>query len=109
MIQWLDLTNINQLSEIDHLSKSHKVLIFKHSTRCSISNMALGRLETKWDSRSDIKTFYLDLLKHRDVSNAIAERYHITHQSPQALIISNGTCILHQSHSEISAADLLAN
>jgi len=108
-MNWIPLTSLSQLSEIDALSKNQAVLIFKHSTRCSISNMALGRLETKWDDSSEIKTFYLDLLKHRDVSNEIAERYRVTHQSPQALIISDGTCKFHQSHSEINAADLLAN
>lgn len=108
-MNWIVLTSLSQLPEIDELSKNQLVLIFKHSTRCSISNMALNRLESKWKEDAGVKPFYLDLLNYRDVSDAISARYKVIHQSPQALIIVNGVCTLHQSHSGINLSELLTH
>lgn len=109
-MNWQLLTQLNQLNEIDEQSKTASVLIFKHSTRCSISHAALDRLERNWKTEfgDKLKIYYLDLLQHRDISNAIAERYNIEHQSPQALIIKDGKCIFSQTHSGIRLGDLLA-
>lgn len=101
------LTSTAQLNEINEASQLQPVLIFKHSTRCSISNMALSRVESKWQDDFSIKAYYLDLLNHRDVSDAISTRYQVTHQSPQALLIVNGICKAHQSHSGINIKELL--
>ncbi len=109
-MKWNELNDINQLAIIDRESTSQKILILKHSTRCSISSAALGRVERKWKDENNeiVKPYYLDLLAHRDISNAIAERYNIMHESPQALIISNGKCIFSQTHMEINVDDLVA-
>jgi bacillithiol system protein YtxJ len=108
-MKWNELNNIEQLAIIDRESTAQKILILKHSTRCSISSAALARLERKWkDENSEaLKPYYLDLLAHRDISNAIAERYNIMHESPQALIIENGKCIFSQTHMEINVDDLM--
>lgn len=110
---WHKLTDISQLNDIQNLSKEQSdsgltVLLFKHSTRCSISSMALNRLESKWNDNEKIPTYYLDLLNHRDISNEIASLYSVEHASPQVLLIKNGVCIYHASHTVISAADILA-
>ena len=110
---WHKLTDISQLNDIQNLSKEQSdkgltVLLFKHSTRCSISSMALNRLESKWNDNEKIQAYYLDLLNHRDISNEIASIYSVEHASPQVLLIKNGICIYHASHTAISAADILA-
>ncbi len=56
---WHQLTDLSQLQHLKEISqeqsgKLRAVLIFKHSTRCSISNMALNRLESKWKDTDDI-------------------------------------------------------
>lgn len=109
---WHTLTDIHQLQDIITLSKEQSangltVLIFKHSTRCSISSMALNRLETKWIDNEKIPAYYLDLLNHRDISNEIAHVFAVEHASPQVLLIKNGVCIYNASHTDISAADIL--
>ncbi len=108
-MNWNNLESLAQLQIIDDESQSGLVLIFKHSTRCSICVTALNRLERKWkDSDSEkIKPYYLDLLQHRDVSNAIAERYGIEHQSPQVLLISKGKCVYSATHLEIFYEELV--
>lgn len=108
-MEWIALKNIAQLSTIDTESAVYPVLIMKHSTRCSISSAALNRLERNWKSSEvpKLKTYFLDLIAYRDVSNKIASSYGIEHQSPQILVISNGECIYNTSHTDISYADLL--
>ncbi|MCO6495014.1 MAG: bacillithiol system redox-active protein YtxJ [Bacteroidetes bacterium] len=83
-------------------------LIFKHSTRCSISRMALNRMESDTDFiNTHIDYYYIDLLKHRDLSNSIAEIFSVEHQSPQILLLKDGNCILHSSHSGIKPSEIV--
>ncbi len=108
---WQQLTNQSQLQDIIHTSQQpdnyRAVVIFKHSTRCSISSMALSRFEAKWQDDPTIPVFYLDLLQHRDISNDIASLFGITHQSPQVLVIKNGACIYDASHTGITVSGVL--
>lgn len=108
-MNWKKLTEIGQLSQLDEASAQQPILIFKHSTRCSISSTALARLQREWKAELEekITPYFLDLIAHRNVSNAIAERYSVEHESPQALLIQNGKCIFSQTHLDISAADIL--
>ncbi|WP_316739731.1 bacillithiol system redox-active protein YtxJ [Pedobacter aquatilis] len=102
---WVNLTSIEQLDEIK--SAEGFSLIFKHSTRCSISMMARKNFELDWDViPSDTKLYFLDLIAYREVSNKIAEVFQVAHQSPQILLIKNGDCVLEASHSDISAEEV---
>jgi bacillithiol system protein YtxJ len=102
-INWLQLTDISQLDEIEDASNSKLVVIFKHSTRCSISRMALRQFENEFEANENVLPYYLDLLNHRDISNEIASKFSVVHQSPQLLIISKEKCIYNASHSDIDA------
>jgi bacillithiol system protein YtxJ len=99
-MNWQPLTTLAQLEEIDRLSQDKPVLIFKHSTRCGVSMRMLSTVEKAWKQEDDalFSVWFLDLLDHRDISAAIASRYGIEHESPQTLLIKNGTCILDASH-----------
>lgn len=110
-MNWNKIESDKSIQEINIESQQTAVLIFKHSTRCSISAMALGRLERKWkDAEAEnLKPYYLDLLKDRSLSNHIAEMYGVQHQSPQVLIIRNGKCIYSATHSDISYEDILSH
>lgn len=99
-IPWEDLNSIEQLDQLNELSVQQPVLIFKHSTRCSISFMAKSRFETNFEE-TNMSIWLLDLIKHRDVSNKIAEVYGIQHESPQVLLIKDGKCIYSTSHNGI--------
>lgn len=102
-MHWNPLEDIKQLDLIDEASAITPILIFKHSTRCSISSTALNRLERNWkpeDSKM-LQPYFLDLLSYRSISNAIADRYAIAHESPQIIIIENGKAIYHASHTAI--------
>ncbi|GAB4131545.1 MAG: bacillithiol system redox-active protein YtxJ [Raineya sp.] len=92
--------NIETLNQLEQIRQEPLALIFKHSTRCSISSAALDRLERKWseEEMQALRPYFLDLLSHRDISNKIAEIFGIEHQSPQVLVLENGKCIYHNSH-----------
>ena len=107
-MNWNELNSISQLEELESESKEIPVLIFKHSTRCSISSMAKNRLERDWDSSSLIKSYYLDLIAFRDVSNEVAVRYDVFHQSPQAILLKNGKAVYDASHNAINFSDIKA-
>jgi bacillithiol system protein YtxJ len=108
-VNWIPLTNLDQLNEIVALSNEKPVAIFKHSTRCSISRFALKQFENEFDSADATDTYFLDLIEHRDVSNEIANRFQVVHQSPQLLLIKNGQSVYDVSHSDIDAKDLVEN
>ncbi len=78
-------------------------LIFKHSTRCSISRFVLNEFMSTYSfSEQDFGAWYLDLLSYRAISNAIAQQLEITHQSPQLLVIKNGKAIAHAAHENVN-------
>lgn len=105
-MNWIELTEEAQLDTIIEESKEHPVVIFKHSTRCSISFMAKSRLD-KEETPDNIKFYYLDLIQYRPISNKIAELFEEVHQSPQILIIKNGECVYEESHNGINMDDIL--
>ena len=108
-INWTKLTSIDQMNTlIETTSKEKVVAFFKHSTRCSISAMALNRLEGKWDAEAlgGIEPVYLDLIAHRDISNALASTLDVWHESPQLLVVKDGKCIFNTSHNQINVSDL---
>ncbi|MCZ8332599.1 MAG: bacillithiol system redox-active protein YtxJ [Flavobacterium sp.] len=102
-IAWRQLTDLGLLNEIVELSNEKPVLIFKHSTRCSISRYSLKQFENDFELEDRIIPYYLDLLNHRDISNAIAERFGVFHQSPQIIVIKDGKAIFDTSHESIDA------
>lgn len=106
-MNWNHLNSMDQLERIIEESKQNPVLIYKHSTRCSISGMAMDRLERSWGKELDsIKTYYLDLISYRDISNAVAEKFKVYHESPQIILVKNGEAVHDASHMGISASHL---
>ncbi len=105
-LQWNTLEDIGQLDQLIDESGHKLVLIFKHSTTCSISRMAFKNFENEFDNTLEIEIYYLDLLNFRNISNEIASRFAVMHQSPQVLLIQNGVAIYNASHENIRAEDL---
>jgi bacillithiol system protein YtxJ len=104
-MNWIPLTNENQLEDIKVLSNARAQLIFKHSTRCSISSVAKNRLENK-TAPEGVDFYYLDLIANRHLSQKIAEDFSVFHESPQVLLIKNGECVYDESHSGINMEDI---
>jgi bacillithiol system protein YtxJ len=107
-MQWHPLNNPDQLAQIKEESKEQPVVIFKHSTTCSISATAKSRLERQWDDAGlgQVKPYYLDLLNYRPISQEIAQSFDVRHESPQLLLIKDGECQYHGSHLGINLQEV---
>ena len=107
-MEWKNLDTVAAVDQIKDSSYQRPAVIYKHSTRCSISSMALSRLERAWkpEEMQSVDIFFVDLIRHRDVSQAVAQTFQIEHASPQLLVIQNGECVYHTSHMGISYQDL---
>jgi bacillithiol system protein YtxJ len=100
---WNSLEKIETLKLLSKDSEVNPILLFKHSTRCSISSMALNRFEKSWDKNLPVTLFYLDLIAYRDISNEIASIFSIQHESPQVIVLYKGQVIYSASHGMIDA------
>ena len=106
-VNWLSLAAMSQIEEIAEHSKSTPCIVYKHSTRCSLSSLARHRLEKDWlFSDQAVLPYFLDLIANRDVSNLVEEYFGVRHQSPQLLLIRDGRCVYHASHLDINARSL---
>lgn len=106
MPNWKNLTSVEDLHAALEASNTQPVVLFKHSTRCSVSLMAKRMLDSTWNLPID--AYFLDLLAHRDVSNAIAEELQVEHQSPQLIVVKDGEAIHHASHGAINVDQVAA-
>ncbi len=109
-INWIPLESLEQLEEIESFSIDNTVLVFKHSTRCGVSSMVKRQFEKSLhENTRQMKLYYLDLISYREISNEIASRFNIRHQSPQLLLLKNGKVFDHASHHSILDVDLSNN
>ena len=104
-MNWIDLNEIEQIGQIRELSKTRPQVIFKHSTRCFISSMIKDRLE-RIEPPAETDFYFLDLLRHRQLSNRIASEFSVHHESPQILLIKNGECVYEESHNGIDMKEI---
>lgn len=104
---WKQLTTLEQLDQIAKDSEMKPQAIFKHSTTCGISRMAIRQLEAQYDiDPNQLDIYYLDLKAYREVSNEVGYKFQVMHQSPQIILIKNGTAVYSDSHGAISAQAL---
>ncbi|WP_432670723.1 bacillithiol system redox-active protein YtxJ [Flavobacterium sp. SM2513] len=106
-LQWNYLESMEDLDAAEQLSKEKTVVLFKHSTRCSISRFVLKQFENTYDiPQEDMELYFLDLIEYRPISNEIAQRFGVTHQSPQMVVVKDGKTIYDASHDSIDAESL---
>lgn len=107
-VPWHALTESRQLEEIEKESENKLVVIFKHSTRCGISRMVLNSFEKEYDLEKDkeVKLYLLDLISNRDISNEVADRFKVRHESPQLIILKDRKVVHHASHQSIQIQDV---
>ncbi len=107
-MNWIPLLNEQQVEEIKKNSANKPQLIFKHSSRCSLSSMARHRLD-KIEPPEGVDFYFLDIISNRNISNKIATDFRVRHESPQVLLIKKGECIYDESHSGIHMDDIINN
>lgn len=104
-MNWIDLTSGEQLDNIVEHSYNQPQVIFKHSSRCSLSTLAKTRLE-RATIPPNVDFYFLDLIRYRLLSHRIEEQFSVQHESPQVLLIQKGECIYEESHNGISMDEI---
>jgi len=106
-ITWMPLTSTDELDELVSRSIKRPQLIFKNSTSCGISSMALRSFEARYELNPDQADLHmLHIQYNRPLSNEIAQRFKVRHESPQLLIIKNGNVVGAASHGAISEVSI---
>jgi len=105
-MHWIHLTDQGQLQKIIVRSQEKPQVIFKYNNHCYLSETILNKLQ-KNCCPDHIDFHFLDLVSHEDISTKVAETFHVTHQSPQILVIKDGECIFQDSHSDISLEQIM--
>lgn len=103
-IDWKLLNKPEDLEQIVQNSKEAPQIIYKHSTRCAVSSIALFSLQgIRADVVEKADFHFLNVIDHRDLSNYVAEKLNVRHESPQLLLIRNGKVDWHGSHYQVKA------
>lgn len=106
-VNWIPLTSLEQLESIKIASETEAILIFKHSTRCGISRMVIKQFENLFtEETKNLKSYYLDLLNYRNISDEVGYSFQVMHQSPQLIVVRNGVAVAHSSHNDITQTNL---
>ena len=105
-MKWIPLLNEQQILDIKANSNHRPQVIFKHSTRCAVSSMAMSRLE-RHEPPDELDFYFLDIISNRQVSGKIAYDFKVRHESPQILLIKDGVCVYDESHSGIEMKEIL--
>ena len=106
ILPWQDLNSVKQLNKIEEESSQKTQIIFKHSTRCGISRMVMNQFVSAYNLDANLDLYYLDLLSNRNISDEIAAKFQVMHESPQLLVIRNGNTVAHASHGAINELNL---
>jgi len=105
-MKWIELTSTEELESL--ANQNTYAIIFKHSTRCPVSNMAKKNFEFESPLIPEgIPVYFLDLIKYRALSNEIANKWQVKHESPQILLIKGDQCFYHESHNNIEVAKVV--
>ena len=107
-LPWIEMNSPEDLAKAINESQQETVAIFKHSTRCGVSRMVLKMFESdlKKLDFENTKFYFLDLIAHREVSNEIADKLNVRHESPQLIVLRNNEVVHHSSHQSISAGKI---
>ena len=106
-LPWIALNTADQLEALIRASRGRTQIIFKHSDTCGISRMVLGMFSEQFPlPQNGVDLYFLDIHSYRPVSNAVAAKLNVIHESPQLLILRNEEVVYHNSHGAIVDTDL---
>jgi bacillithiol system protein YtxJ len=102
-INWIEISSINEISKF----KNNYIVIFKHSTQCIVSKIVFLRFKSSYNDDLNILNFiYVDVIKMRNISNDIANKYDVYHESPQLILLKDDKVLHHSSHADIKFSNL---
>lgn len=106
---WSEIQTEEAIDQLIAESSLTPVLIYKHSTRCSLSHMVKDKLDKDLEKiiESGVAVYYLDLIRFRNVSNYVENKLGVRHESPQVILLKDGKVVSHDSHTRINANQII--
>ena len=89
---------LERVSDLDGVLDAPCALIYKHSPICWQSTRAARQVELFADAYPDVPVFVVDVVAHRDVSDRVAHRLRVVHESPQVILVHGGAVEWSASH-----------
>ena len=83
-------------------SRERTVFLFKHSLACGASALKVREVAAL-EAEADASIYTVVVQRARGMSNALAQRFGVRHETPQVIVIRDGRAVLHLSHSAIVA------
>ena len=96
------MPRITTADELTEALPAPQALLFKHSSYCPVSGLALGEVAALSDAHPDLPIYVIDVIAQRALSNRVAEELDVRHESPQALLLRDGALVWHASHFRVT-------
>ena len=104
---WVQLESEDAVEEVFTASGGRVQLILKHSQSCAVSFFAKQNLDTvALDEWPEMDRSMVEVVRFRPVSQYIAQKTSVRHESPQVLVIANGEVVFNTSHSEVNKVNI---
>ena len=104
---WVQLESEDSVEEVFTASGTRIQLILKHSQSCAVSFFAKQNLDSvPLEEWPEMDRSMVEVVRFRPISQYIAQKTSIRHESPQVLVIVNGEVIFHTSHSEVNKVNI---
>jgi bacillithiol system protein YtxJ len=100
------LHELHDATALDEALGSERAILYKHSTRCPVSAVVLNEVLRFDEAHPDWTTYLLKVIEQRQLSDTVAERLGVSHESPQVFVIKQGQCVWHTSHHLITSQAL---
>jgi bacillithiol system protein YtxJ len=100
------LREIESVKQLDAVFGADVAVIYKHSPICGTSRWARGEVLAFVESHPDTPVYEVNVVSSREVSQEIARRLEVTHESPQVIVIQDGAVVWNASHSGVLSGDL---
>jgi bacillithiol system protein YtxJ len=104
---FLPLPDAHALETALAQSARRPIILFKHSPTCGISAQAHADL-ADWLERdgADVAAYVVHVRANRAVSDEMARRFRIRHESPQVFVVEDGAVRWHGSHWHVNAREV---
>lgn len=101
------MKHIESIEQFNELVRSKKdFLLLKHSDTCGISQKAMEEYREFIEDDDDFGHYYLVVQLDRDVSDFVAKKLGVKHESPQMFLFRKGELVWHDSHYSITADEI---
>ena len=104
----MSIQQVGNEEELEAVFKSELAIHFKHSAACAASGVAMEEMQIFAAGNPDVPVHVVDVRKQRPLSQKTADYFGVQHESPQVIIVRDGTAVWHASHFGITAVKVAA-